>query len=62
MKKNYYKSISIHKTLYQLLKRLSVQIAAPEQLSIPKTITLLAEARELDIIIFNQQWWATNNK
>ena len=52
---NNYKSISLHKITYKLLMRLSSQIAAPEQLSIPKTITLLAEARELDIIIFNQQ-------
>ncbi len=52
---NNYKSISLHKITYELLMRLSSQIAAPEQLSIPKTITLLAEARELDIIIFNQQ-------
>ena len=52
---NNYKSISLHKITYELLMRLLSQIAAPKKLSIPKTITLLAEARELDIIIINQQ-------
>ena len=53
--KHNYKSISLHKITYDLLMILSAQIASPEQLSIPKTITLLAEARDLDIKIFNQQ-------
>ena len=54
-KKNIYKSVSLHFTIYDLLNRLSAKLNPSRKLSIPTTITLLAEGKHWEFICA-EQW------
>ena len=54
-KKNIYKSVSLHFTLHDLLNRLSAKLNPGQKLSIPTTITLLAEGKHWEFICA-EQW------
>ena len=49
-KKNIYKSVSLHFTIHDLLNRLSAKLNPGRKLSIPTTITLLAESKHWEFI------------
>ena len=54
-KKNIYKSVSLHFTIHDLLNRLSAKLNPGQKLSIPTTITLLAEGKHWEFICA-EQW------
>ena len=54
-KKSIYKSVSLHFTLHDLLNRLSAKLNPSRKLSIPTTITLLAEGKHWEFICA-EQW------
>mgnify|MGYP003673960712 CR=1 FL=1 len=54
-KKNIYKSVSLHFTIHDLLNRLSDKLNPGRKLSIPTTITLLAEGKHWEFICA-EQW------
>jgi hypothetical protein len=57
-KKNIYKSVSLHFTIHDLLNRLSAKLNPGRKLSIPTTITLLAESKHWEFICAEQ--WGKN--
>ena len=57
-KKNIYKSVSLHFTIHDLLNRLSAKLNPSRKLSIPTTITLLAESKHWEFICAEQ--WGKN--